>query len=169
MERIQAQASKLGSLIFDPKTAEAYKTTFALTWSIIKETGFLLWLLFCFVFVIGAWIANTALQAGHNFRAWIDNQGQQKDEGIEPSEKVAATGKALLSASQNGATFLLAQARDQLGLAQPEVSPLGKPAAASGAAPSMSQSKVPAPSQPPAKNTVSEVAQPKSASTAAKD
>ncbi|MEO1403609.1 MAG: hypothetical protein AAFV72_20520 [Cyanobacteria bacterium J06635_1] len=119
MERVKAQASKVGKLLFDPKTAETYQAVLALTWQIIKETALLLWLLICSGFIVGAWIGDHALRAGRNLRTWIDSQGEQAD--VEPAEKMAATGKALLDASQNGANFLLNQAREQLGLEKMEI------------------------------------------------
>ncbi|MEO0455484.1 MAG: hypothetical protein AAF152_02730 [Cyanobacteria bacterium P01_A01_bin.114] len=143
MERVQAQASKLGKLLFEPKTADAYKTVLALTWQIIKETGLLLWLLICSGFIVGAWIGDNALRTGRNLRAWVDSQSQPQAE-VEPAEKMAATGKALLEASQTGANYLLNQAREQLGLEKVAVV---KPAKKTAAA-SVSKSKVVAQSKP---------------------
>ncbi|NEP19506.1 MAG: hypothetical protein F6J97_21875 [Leptolyngbya sp. SIO4C1] len=72
MERIQAQAAKLGELLFDPQTAKVYQTFLALTWQILKELALLLWLVICSVFVFGAWLGEVALTAGYKVRAWAN-------------------------------------------------------------------------------------------------
>jgi hypothetical protein len=116
MERIQAQAAKLSQLLFDPKTAEAYKTFLVLTWEILTETALLLWLVICSVFVIAAWLGEKAIAWGRDLRTWIQHQGASE---ADSSEKMAATGKALLDISQTGANLLLDKAREQLGLEKP--------------------------------------------------
>lgn len=114
MERVKSQAAVVSQLLFDPKTADAYKNVLALTGKIIKEVALLAWLLICSVFVLGAWFSDTAISTGRNAREWWQNQ--QTSEPKDGNQTAAATGKALLDVSQNGANFLLDKAREQLGL-----------------------------------------------------
>ncbi|MEO0541427.1 MAG: hypothetical protein AAFZ80_11270 [Cyanobacteria bacterium P01_A01_bin.105] len=117
MEKLQTQASKLWQLLFDPNTADTYQKMLALTGVILKETAQLLWLLFCSIFVLGAWVGDTGLTWGRETRTWLDSQGEGE---ADSGEKAAATGQALLDAGQNGAYFLLDKAYEQLGLEKPE-------------------------------------------------
>lgn len=115
MDRVKSQAAVVSQLLFDPKTADAYKNVIVLTGQIIKEVALLGWLLICSVFVFGAWFSDTAINSGRNARAWWHAQ-QDNDEAKDGNQTAAATGKALLDVSQNGAYFLLDKAREQLGL-----------------------------------------------------
>lgn len=115
MDRVKSQAAVVSQLLFDPKTADAYKNVLVLTGQIIKEVALLSWLLICSVFVFGAWFSNTAISTGQNARAWWQAQ-QAGEESADGNQAAAATGKALLDVSQNGAYFLLDKAREQLGL-----------------------------------------------------
>ncbi|MBT9314960.1 hypothetical protein [Leptothoe spongobia] len=114
MDRVKSQAAVVSQLLFDPKTADAYKNVLALTGKIIKEVALLAWLLICSVFVFGAWFSDTAINSGRNARKWW--QKQQTVDPQDGAQTAAATGKALLDVSQNGAYFLLDKAREQLGL-----------------------------------------------------
>lgn len=119
MDRVKSQAAVVSQLLFDPKTADAYKNVLVLTGQIIKEVALLGWLLICSVFVFGAWFSDTAISAGRNARAWWQAQ-QTSEEAANGNQAAAATGKALLDVSQNGAYFLLDKARAQLGLEKTE-------------------------------------------------
>ncbi|NEQ49057.1 MAG: hypothetical protein F6K11_02840 [Leptolyngbya sp. SIO3F4] len=114
MDRVKSQAAVVSQLLFDPKTADAYKNVLALTGKIIKELALLAWLLICSVFVLGAWFSDTAIRSGRSTREWWQNQ--QTAEPQDGNQTAAATSKALLDVSQNGAYFLLNKAREQLGL-----------------------------------------------------
>ncbi len=116
MEKLQTQASKLWQLLFDPETATTYQKMLALTGVILKETALLLWLFFCSIFVLGAWLGKTGLSWGRDTRNWLDDQTASE---ADSSEKAAATGQALLDAGQSGAYFLLDKAYEQLGLEKP--------------------------------------------------
>ncbi len=133
MDRVKSQAAVVSQLLFDPKTGSAYKDVLVLTGQIIKETAFLIWLLICSVFVFAAWFGDVAIGAGRKARTWW--QTQQSDTTEDGNQAAAATGKALLDVSQNGASFLLDKAREQLGLekierpAKANISKPAKPAA----------------------------------------
>ncbi|MBX2863502.1 MAG: hypothetical protein KTR27_08095 [Leptolyngbyaceae cyanobacterium MAG.088] len=115
MDRVKSQAAVVSQLLFDPKTAGAYKDVFALTGKIIKEVALLGWLFICSVLVFGAWFSDIAIASGRNAREWWQTQ-QQGGEAVDGNQAAAATGQAFLDASQNGANFLIDKAREQLGL-----------------------------------------------------
>ena len=113
MDRVKSQAAVVSQLLFSPKTAEAYKNALVLTGQIIKEVALLVWLVICSVFVFGAWFGDFSMNTGKTARTWWEKQQTVSEDG---NEAAAATGKALLDVSQNGANFLLDKAREQLGL-----------------------------------------------------
>ncbi|MEM1254457.1 MAG: hypothetical protein AAGI69_18655 [Cyanobacteria bacterium P01_H01_bin.21] len=127
MDRVKSQAAVVSQLLFDPKTAGAYKDVLTLTGKIIKEVALLAWLLICSVLVFGAWFGETAIGAGRTARAWWQTQQTETTDG---NQAAAATGQAFLDVSQSGANFLVDKAREQLGLEKP-----ARPAKESTAAP----------------------------------
>lgn len=121
MDKIKQQANQVSQLIFSADTGETYKKTLALTWAILRETGILIWLVICLVFVGGEWFYRNSVQLGRNARAWYNNLGE-KPEGSE-AETAASTGEALLTSVQSGTSYLLSRARQQLGMPEPESAP----------------------------------------------
>lgn len=117
MDRIKSQAAVVSQLLFDPKTAGAYKDVIALTGKIIKEVALLAWLLICSLFVFVAWFSDVSISSGRQARNWW--QAKQM-ETVNGDQSAAATGQAFLDVSQNGANFLLNKAREQLGLEKVE-------------------------------------------------
>ncbi|MEO0395037.1 MAG: hypothetical protein AAF243_03495 [Cyanobacteria bacterium P01_A01_bin.137] len=113
MDRVKSQAAVVSQLLFDPKTADAYKNVLTLTGKIIKELALLAWLIICSVFVFGAWFSDMAISSGRSARDWWQAQQMESADG---NQTAAATGQALLDVSQNSANFLLDKAREQLGL-----------------------------------------------------
>lgn len=132
MDSIQVQASKLWDLIFSDETADTYQKTLNLTGTILKESAQLIWLIICSVFVFGAWFSDTSVKTGKGIRDWVDTQssGGTAEEG----KPIAETSKELLEKGRTGVTYLLNQAREQLGLEAMEAPP-AKPAAAKKKAP----------------------------------
>lgn len=114
MDRIQIQASKLQELIFSKDTVDTYQNTLTLTGNILKETAQLIWLIICSVFVFGAWVSNVSVKTGRSIRDWVDNKGSGGD--AVDSKPLAETGKDLLDTAGTGITYILNQAREQLGL-----------------------------------------------------
>lgn len=124
MDLIQKQASELWELIFSEETGNTYQEALNLTGNIIKETAQLLWLIICSVFVFGAWLGDTSMNAGNSVRSWIDNQGNP---AVAAEKKpIAETGKSLLETGRSGIAYLLDQARDQLGLEPAPPAPVRK-------------------------------------------
>jgi hypothetical protein len=119
MNRIKTQANKLWQLIFSPSTSATYQQTLTTTWSILKETGLLLWLVVCLVLVLGDWFWNASYTTGQNARRWVENlQASDETTGGETSssEILGKTGKSLLSVGQTGFAAALSTAKGQLGI-----------------------------------------------------
>lgn len=141
MEKIKTQASKLGELVFDSDTGATYQKTVTLTWAILRETGVLLWLVICLVFVgaEGFWKKSIAL--GQSTRGWYEGLKEPSEE--EP-KSATEMGQSALSALGTGAETLLYQAKKQLGMdAEP---PAPKP-------PKLKAKDAPSPDPAPVKPT----------------
>lgn len=115
MDRIQAQSSKLWDLLFSDETAATYQKSLNLTGTILTESAQLIWLVICSVFVFGAWFGDASVRTGQGIRSWIERQSSGVGSSSTGGKPVAA-GKSLLDTGRSGAAYLLAQARQQLGL-----------------------------------------------------
>ncbi|HEY9879547.1 MAG TPA: hypothetical protein V6D29_13910 [Leptolyngbyaceae cyanobacterium] len=144
MDRIKDQSNRVSQLVFAPETGATYKKTLTLTWDILRETGLLVWLVICLVFVGTDWFWNNSIRLGRNARAWYDGLGE-KSESSEQS--LAEKSQSLLEVGKSGAAYLLAQARQQLGMPQPQPDVAVTPAAPKVAA-------APAPTPVPASTSV---------------
>ena len=109
--QIQTQATKVWQSIAAPETAATYQKTGAVTWAILKETGYLLWLVICLVLVAGEWIWKTGYRSGYDFREWLNNF-----ERPSPDRLLSATGQTLLGAGKTSLASVLSTAKDQLGI-----------------------------------------------------
>lgn len=116
MDRIQAQSSKLWDLLFSDETAATYQKSLNLTGTILTESAQLIWLVICSVFVFGAWFGDASVRTGQGIRSWLERQSSGAGSSSTDGKPVAA-GKSLLDTGRSGAAYLLAQARQQLGLA----------------------------------------------------
>ncbi|NMF85356.1 hypothetical protein [Nodosilinea sp. P-1105] len=121
MDKIKEQANQVGQLVFASDTGELYKKTFIRTWEILKETGILVWLVICLTFVGAEWFYRTSVGLGRNARIWYNGLGEKAEKS--EAQSAASTGQAVLDTVQSGATYLLSQARKQLGLKDPEPLP----------------------------------------------
>lgn len=123
MDRIQIQASKIWDLLFADETGATYQRALNLTGTLLTELAQLVWLIVCSVFVFGAWVGDASMKAGQSIREWVDRQSSG---AVKPAsgKSAAAAGKSLLDTGRDGAAYLLAQAREQLGL---ESAPLASP------------------------------------------
>lgn len=122
MDTIKQQASKVSDLVFSSETAATYQRTLSLTWAILRETGLLLWLVVCLVFVGAEWFYRTAVKLGRNTRTWYENLSNQPA-ASEDSQSFNTTGKALLDSVQSGTHYLLSQAKQQLGIKETAPTP----------------------------------------------
>ncbi len=111
MHKLQAQIIKVGNLFFSPETGETYKKALVLTWNIILESAKLVWLTFCLLFVIFAWIWTIFNRGADRVQTWYNNIDEPKTNNI-----LNATGKTLLIAGSTGAAFAVAKAKNELGI-----------------------------------------------------
>lgn len=155
MDKIKEQASIVSQLLFSADTGDIYKKMLARTWDILREVGLLLWLVICLTFVGGEWFYRTAVGLGRSTRAWYVSLSE-KDPSTEP-QSITSTGQALLDTVQSSTSYLLAQARQQLGIPEPEIQPTTPPVPAPPVTPPFpapidppSPAEPPSPSGPPA-------------------
>lgn len=118
MDKIKEQANVVSQLVFSGDTGEIYKKMLSRTWDILRETVLLLWLVICLTFVGGEWFYRNSVNLGRNARTWYTNFSTKSADA--PSPSMEATGEALLGSLKSGTTYLLSQARQQLGLPEPE-------------------------------------------------
>ncbi len=129
MDKIKTQANKLWQLVSNPSTGAAYQQTLALTWSILKEAGLLLWLVICLVLVLGDSFWKYSYQAGQNTRIWLaELQTKSASEAESSGSFWSETGKSLLAAGQNTVDAALNTARGQLGIEPPPAAASNPPA-----------------------------------------
>jgi hypothetical protein len=150
MDRIQIEASELWDLLFADSTAKTYQDTLNLTGTILKKTAQLIWLIICSVFVFGAWFSDTSVKTGQGIRTWVSQQGTETA-SVDP-QSVADQGKSLLETGRNGISYLLNQAREQLGI-EPQAAPTikastPKPVASAPAPTPAPAASTPAPAAP---------------------
>jgi hypothetical protein len=117
MDKIKDQANIVSQLLFANDTGDIYKRTLTRTWDILREVGILLWLVLCLTFVGGEWFYRTSVGLGRSTRAWY-TELSQKDSSVE-AQPITSTGQALFDTVKSRTSYLLAQARQQLGLPEP--------------------------------------------------
>lgn len=132
--QLKSQANKLWQTITESKTTETYQQTFALTWSILKEAGYLLWLVVCLGLVFGEWVWKTGYRTGWQVRGWVNNLSSEE---ASADQVLSDTGKSLLEVGKSTAAAAIASAKEQLGLENkpepplvPSTPPAPKPASA---------------------------------------
>lgn len=108
--QISLQANKLWGILSSPTTAAIYKQALSVTWTILKETGKLLWLGFCVFLVAFDSFWNNSVRMGRQSRAWMDKYDRTNDmAGEEMWEEIVASTRSSFSS-------LVTKARKQLGL-----------------------------------------------------
>jgi hypothetical protein len=142
--QVSTQAAKLGKLLSDPGTLGSYQQTLAVTIAILKEAAVLAWLVLCLVLVAGDWFWDNSIAAGQKARAWINSLQEANTEDL--SNQV---GKSVMDVSKTGLSYVVAQAREQIGLPAKEKTasasaPVSAPAPAAKPKPT-ADAAVPAP------------------------
>jgi|LakMenE18May11ns_1017448.scaffolds.fasta_scaffold9913166_2 hypothetical protein len=122
MDKIKQQANIVRQLLFAGDTAQIYQQTLTRTWDILRETSQLVWLVICLTFVGGEWFYRRSVQLGRDTRTWYNDLSRQTPSPGE-GQSMETTGQALLDTVQSGASYLLSQARKQLGLQEPPAPP----------------------------------------------
>jgi len=154
MNQLKTQIAKVWQLLTAPSTGETYQKTLSLTWTILKETGLLLWLVLCLGLVFGEWIWKTGYKTGWSTRNWINDLEKPSADRL-----FSETGKSLLEAGKSGAAMVLTTAKEQLGIPvepTPPKPPAVAPAAGSAPTPAPTVASTPAkPTAPVASATES--------------
>ena len=82
MDKIKQQANTVSQLVFSAETGETYKKALGLTWDIVRETGILIWLVICLVFVAASGSIVTLFSwdviLASGTRAWVKMQPTAK-------------------------------------------------------------------------------------------
>ena len=148
MDTIKEQANTVSHLLFSTDTGDIYKKALARTWDILREVGLLLWLVVCLAFVGAEWFYRTAVGLGRSTRAWYIGLSEKDP---TDAQSMTSTGQALLDTVQSSTAYLLAQARQQLGIPEPEPQPATSPVPAPPVTPPFpTPVEPPTPSGPPA-------------------
>ncbi len=113
MDTIKTQANKVSELVFSADTGATYRKTVILTLNILRETGILLWLVICFVFVGGEWFWKNSIRLGSKARSWYDGLQTQS---AEESKSASEMGQSALTAIKSSTETLLYKAKQQLGI-----------------------------------------------------
>jgi hypothetical protein len=112
---LRSQISIWWQTVSSEETLNLYQNTIQTTWKILQETAKLLWLFLLLGLVFFDWFRNTAINSGGQLKTWVDSLQEPKAEHVW-----AEVVKFAKSVGQTGTTRLLGQAREQLGLSQPE-------------------------------------------------
>ncbi len=115
---IQSQAAKLLKILTSATTLETYKQALSLTWTIIQETGRLLWLLSCAVLVGFAWLLGTSLWAGKTFRTWTTQLEQPSAGSVSMNDRILQLRDGFVTASKTSMNLALTTAMGQLGITE---------------------------------------------------
>jgi hypothetical protein len=144
---LPAQITKLRQIITAPETLTSYQQVVAVTWTILKETAVLLWLVLCLVLVAADWFWTNSVLIGRKARAWVNSFDLEQ---TDSNQMASQMGQTIVTAGKSSLDYAIAQAREQLGLpTKPEVAvpPAVSPAAPKPAAPAPVQPIAPAQSE----------------------
>ncbi len=133
------QLTKWWDLVSNKETWDSFKKFFALAWTIIAETGTLIWLFLLGGLVSIGWVVDRSAELTESVKS-LQSQASQAEDG----NLVAEAGKSLLVATKKGADNALQTARAKLDIKAPEKKTKAPVAAAKPA------SKPPAPAASPA-------------------
>jgi hypothetical protein len=104
--------------VSDKDSLGTFQKTILFIWSIVRETGKLLWLVLCLGLVLGTWIWTSSKTSSQKLQAWYESIPEPKSEHVW-----AETSQFLVSAGRTTATNMMTQARQQLGLPAPDATP----------------------------------------------
>lgn len=147
MEKLKGQAAKVSQLLFSTETSATYSKAIGRTWEILRETGILLWLVICLVFVGAEWFWYTAIRLGHQGRAWYEALQTPSPGGAKSASQI---GQSLLLSLSSGTETLLYRAKQQLGI---EAEPPVPKVVAAQSSPASTIASQPGTPPPPAKTT----------------
>jgi hypothetical protein len=108
--------------VSDKESLGSYQKTVQATWNILRETGKLVWLVFCLGLVLVTWIWTSSKTSSQKLKTWYEGIQEPKSEHLwaEVSQFLTTTGRTT-------ATQVMTQAREQLGLPAPGMTPTPVP------------------------------------------
>lgn len=109
------QLTKWWDIVSAKDTWDSFKNFFALAWTILKETGILIWLFILGGLVSIGWIVDRSTELTESVKS-LQDQASQAEEGNLLSE----AGKSLWLATKKGADNALKTARTTLDIKPPE-------------------------------------------------
>jgi hypothetical protein len=112
--QLQSQVSAWWKIVSSQETFSTYQKTIQITWKILQETVKLLWLFLCLGLVLFTWLWDTTQHSGQQLKAWVNSIPEPKAEHIWAEARTR-----LIALSRTSTTALIAQAREQLGIATP--------------------------------------------------
>ncbi|WP_299414728.1 hypothetical protein [Acaryochloris sp. IP29b_bin.148] len=145
------QLTKWWDLVSAKDTWDLFKNFFALAWTIIKETGILIWLFLLGGLVSIGWVVDRSADLTDSVKS-LQDQANQAEEGNLVSE----AGKSLWTATKKSADNALQTARTKLDIKVPEKktkAPVAAKPASKPAASSKPPASTPAASPAPAADT----------------
>ncbi len=110
---VQTQASKIWQTLTAPETAATYAKAVTLTWTLLKDIGYIIWLVLCLGLVAGEWIWKTGYKTGWEVRDWVNNLDRPKVDTAGISSESSAT---LVESLKEGLSNALIAAKTQLGM-----------------------------------------------------
>ncbi|NET55832.1 MAG: hypothetical protein F6K47_06580 [Symploca sp. SIO2E6] len=111
MNKIKAQAAKVGKILFSTETWAIYKRAIVLSWNLLRELVRLIWLIICLGIFLVAWLWTNSLQVAQDLQSWYASIEEPKADHV-----LDAAGKELLLAGTTGAELALTHAKNQLGI-----------------------------------------------------
>ncbi len=110
-----SQLNKLQELVFNRESALTFAQSIRLMATVVKEFATLLWLTVCYGLVALSWLGNWAVQSGQQAKGWWIEFKQRRSQQ-STTEIAAETGKSVLHRSHAIVSYVVRQARKQVGL-----------------------------------------------------
>jgi hypothetical protein len=129
--------------VSDKDSLGTYQKTIQTTWSILRETGRLIWLVLCLGLVLVTWLWTSSKTSSQQLTNWYEGIPEPKSENLWTE-----VSQFLKSASQGTASKVMTQAREQLGLSAPAPAPVTGAVAAAPVPVAVPAPVAPAPAAP---------------------
>jgi hypothetical protein len=110
-----AQLHKLRQIALTRDTVSTFSQSIRLLFTLLKETGILLWLAVCYGLIAIGWVGNKAVESGQRAKSWL-NSLRESSQNQSATEIAAETGKSVLAGSKTTIDYVMTQAKKQVGL-----------------------------------------------------
>jgi hypothetical protein len=112
---ISSQVEKLRQVVLQRDTIESFQQSIGLLFTVLRETALLLWLVLCFSIVALTWLGEKAITSGRSLKIGL-TELQENSRGQDPGELLSNTSRSVLLTSRSAASYLVTQAKQQVGL-----------------------------------------------------